>query len=101
MQIDREFARRVYDALGHDAVPRSNFRAYYLMNSNHPVLKSMIKKFCLENGLGNGRSMSDVQRVQMELSMLNEDALEAVRILCEKREAQRNDNLRQAERNAG
>ena len=88
MPIEREFARRVFDALGHDAAPKSHFSAFYLMNSNHPLVKSMVRKFKLENGIGNG-PLGDVQRMQLELSMLNDEALAAVKMLCEKREEQR------------
>lgn len=86
--VDRGTAQRVFRLLGHDAVKRSGFPAYYIFNTNHPIMKNFLRQFRAENGLGN-YPLSDVQRVQLELSLLNAPALAAVLKMCEAREKEK------------
>lgn len=90
MNITREQAQKVFAVLGGREYVADRYgrkaNALYMTNPNHSAINALLKRFKAEHGVPQNFPLSDTQRTQFELSLLNSAALKAIFEMVEENE---------------
>ena len=90
MTITREMAQRVFNALGGWGYKTDRYgrmtTALYMINPNHAAINVLYNRFKRENGVPLNYPLSDTQRTQFELSLLNDETIAEIMGMVERKE---------------
>lgn len=64
------------------AEQRTQTGNYYMVNINHPIAAALKRRFCEKNSINQLMPLSDLQRTEFELSLLQPSIRKMVEDIC-------------------